>query len=300
MHIICPQFRRTGSTLRSFMLYSARDWTGAVIAEILCWMKGAERGYALFRNTSNWSEDKVRNIWVNTEIELQWKTECPGTTAKTMVRSKGRNQKTIEFPQQRLKGRVIVTGASQNVFRDVLVGGVEIHVFVRPIQLINCNVAWTLMTLDVEQEAKNGELLDGGAACECGLLFRKAPSKWRSATNNCQTGEKKSQGLLLPPAPGSLIAGNLSKDAQWALLDDSRILWRGGGVGRKGSGDAEVWLPSLPSDVMLSRRIALCFPKTMFMEGARSEPVRGSHVRRHRVRNIQRINKGGSEGNGEG
>ncbi|KAJ7124230.1 hypothetical protein C8R44DRAFT_734740 [Mycena epipterygia] len=56
------------------------------------------------------------------------------------------------------------------------------------------------------------------------------------------SGENYNRGVItpiLPPAPASFIAGNLLKDARWTLLNDSRILWMGDGVGRKGSGDAE-------------------------------------------------------------
>ncbi|KAJ7131008.1 hypothetical protein C8R44DRAFT_731279 [Mycena epipterygia] len=180
------------------MLSSVRDWAGAAIAEISCWMKGAERGYALFRETSKlvvhagpqcWSADKVRNIWVNAEIELQWKTECPAIGAVETEDGNGAHSITRAERRANNKGGVIVTGASHNVVRDVFVGGVETHVFVGPIQLMNGNVTRTWMTLDIEQEAKNGELLDGGAACECGSLFGKALSEWRSVTDDHQTGK---------------------------------------------------------------------------------------------------------------
>ncbi|KAJ7114138.1 hypothetical protein C8R44DRAFT_740972 [Mycena epipterygia] len=144
--------------------------------------------------------DKVRNIWVNAEIKLQWKTEClsnsvlvsdVGEVIGAVETEGGNGAHSITRAKRRAdnKGRVIVTGASHNVVRDVFVGSVETHIFVGPIQLMNGNVTRTWMTLDVEQEAKNGELLDSGAACECGSLFGKAPSEWRSTTDDRQTSK---------------------------------------------------------------------------------------------------------------
>ncbi|KAJ7114408.1 hypothetical protein C8R44DRAFT_740548 [Mycena epipterygia] len=134
------------------------------------------------------------------------------------------------------------------------------------------------VTLDVEQDAKNGELLDGGAACECGSLFGKVPSKWRSATDDRQTSEKRSWALLLPLAPTSFIAGTSLKDAWWTLLNDSRILRTGGDS-----------LAFPQDDVYGGSRWVLWqgVGSGMFSRGR--EGVRGSHVRRE---NMRRINKG--------